>query len=215
MVKESRTGVYICQAGTGAADSVDLQAVAKYAEKLPSVVLVNIVGNAPKLDPVALAEQIRKEKLDRIVVAADSPGYFKPAFTRGLALAGGDPEKVVLASFVGNGAGGSGSTERAQAVVNCAVHGVPKGRRQPPRTRPSIRTPLSSEAGSAAYRSPSNAGAGKQVHLVEKSGTIGGKWHVIDKTFPTSKRRGNPDTENGLVGQDKNITLGLCRGPRA
>ena len=113
MVKEMRTGVFICQAGIGAADSVDLQAVAKYAEKLPGVVLVNVVGNHPNLDPQALGEQIRKEKLDRIVVAADSPGYYKPAFTRAMALAGKDPENVVLASFVGNGAGVEGSTERA------------------------------------------------------------------------------------------------------
>jgi heterodisulfide reductase subunit A-like polyferredoxin len=55
MVNELRTGVYICQVGIGAADSVDLQAVAKYAEKLENVVLVEIVGNNPYLYPEPLA----------------------------------------------------------------------------------------------------------------------------------------------------------------
>ena len=209
MVKELRTGVYICQTGTGAADSVDLQAVAKYAEKLPGVVLVNVIGNNPKLDPVSLGEQIRKEKLDRIVVAADSPGYYKPAFTRGLALAGGDPEKVVLASFVGNGAGVSGSTERAKAVVNCAIHGIPFGLAATPKDKPVHPDTLVIGGGVGGIQASLEiAGAGKKVYLVEKFGTIGGKMAMFDKTFPTLDCAACILTPKMVsVGQDKNITL--------
>ncbi len=209
MVKESRTGVYICQAGTAASDSVDLQAVAKYAEKLPGVVLVNVIGNNPKLDPVSLGEQIRKEKIDRIVVAADSPGYYKPAFARGLALAGGNPENVLLASFVGNGAGAQGSTERAKAVVNCAVHGVPYGLAATPKDKTVHPDTLVIGGGVGGIQvSLEIAGAGKKVYLVEKFGTIGGKMAMFDKTFPTLDCAACILTPKMVsVGQDKNITL--------
>lgn len=209
MVKESRTGVYICQAGTAAADSVDLQAVAKYAEMLPGVVLVNVIGNNPKLDPVSLGEQIRKERLDRIVVAADSPGYYTPAFVRGLALAGGDPENVLLASFVGNGAGVQGSTERAKAVVNCAVRGIPFGLAATPKNKAVHPDTLVIGGGVGGIQvSLEIAGAGKKVFLVEKSGTIGGKMAMFDKTFPTLDCSACILTPKMVsVGQDKNITL--------
>jgi len=209
MVKESRTGVYICQAGTAAADSVDLQAVAKYAEKLPGVVLVNVIGNNPNLDPVSLGEQIRKERLDRIIVVADFFGYYKPAFVRGLALAGGDPENVVLASFVGNGAGAQGSTERAKAVVNCAVHGVPFGLAATPKDKTVHPDTLVIGGGVGGIQvSLEIAGAGKKVYLVEKFGTIGGKMAMFDKTFPTLDCAACILTPKMVsVGQDKNITL--------
>ena len=38
------------------------------------------------------------------IIAGDSPGHFKQAFTRALALGGGDPRRVRLASFREHGA---------------------------------------------------------------------------------------------------------------
>ncbi len=210
MAREMRTGVYICQAGIGAADSVDLQAVAKYAEKLGNVVLVEVVGRNPVLDPEALAETFRKEKVDQVVVAADSPGYFKPAFVRAMVLAGGDPDRVVVASFVGNGAGVPGSTERAKAVLNCAIHGVPYGLAAEPKYAPTADPDtLVIGAGVAGIQAALEiAGAGKRVFLVEKSGTIGGKMAMFDKTFPTLDCAACILTPKMVaVGQDPNITL--------
>jgi heterodisulfide reductase subunit A len=210
MVNELRTGVYICQVGTGAADSVDLQAVAKYAEKLENVVLVEVVGNNPDLDPEALAESFRNEKIDRVVVAADFPGYYKPAFVRAMVLAGGDPERVIVASFVGNGAGVPGSTERAKAVLNCSIHGVPYGLAAEPRYTTSVDPDTLVIGGGVAgiQAALEIAGAGKRVFLVEKSGTIGGKMAMFDKTFPTLDCAACILTPKMVaVGQDKNITL--------
>ena len=210
MVNELRTGVYICQVGIGAADSVDLQAVAKYAEKLENVVLVEVVGNHPDLDPEALAESFRNEKIDRVVVAADSPGYYKPVFVRAMVLAGGNPERVVVASFAGNGAGVPGSTERAKAVLNCSIHGVPYGLAAEPRdTAPVDPDTLVIGGGVAGIQAALEiAGAGKRVFLVERSGTIGGKMAMFDKTFPTLDCAACILTPKMVaVGQDRNITL--------
>jgi heterodisulfide reductase subunit A len=204
---------------------VDLQAVAKYAEKLLNVVLVEVVGNHPDLDPEALAESFRREKIDRVVVAADSPGYYKPVFARAMALAGGDPENVVVASFAGNGAGVPGSTERAKAIVNCAIHGIPYGLAAEPKYTTSVDPDTLVIGGGVAgiQAALEIAGAGKRVFLVEKSGTIGGKMAMFDKTFPTLDCAACILTPKMVaVGQDKNITLmtysevtGICGSPGA
>ncbi len=186
MVNELRTGVYICQAGIGSADGVDLKAVAGYAESLPSVVQVDILGENPKLDPGLLAEEIRNDKLERIVVAGDSPGYFKPVFTRAMVQAGGDPNNVLIASFIGNGAVGPNATERAKAVVACSVCGVPFGLAAVPNYAAVHPDTLVIGGGVGGIQAALEiADAGKKVFLVEKSGTIGGHMAMFDKTFPT------------------------------
>jgi len=208
MVKVLRTGVYICQVGTGAADSVDLQALAEYAKKLPTVAQV-IKCKCPNPDPVSVGEQIRKDNFDRVVIAADSPGYFKPAFARAMSLAGKKPEDVVLASFVGNGAGASGSTERAKAVLSCAVNGVPYVLAATPGKKSVHPDTLVIGGGVGGIQAALEiAGAGKKVYMVEKLGTIGGKMAMFDKTFPTLDCSACILTPKMVsVGQNKNITL--------
>ena len=94
-----RIGVYLCQAGVGDPEAINLHSLASYAENLPDVHVVRDLGTLPKLIPAVLAKEIKVESLDRIVIAGDSPGFFKPAFTVAMAQAGGDPEEVRLASF--------------------------------------------------------------------------------------------------------------------
>ena len=94
-----RIGVFICQAGIAETEAVNLEAVSLYASNLPRVEVVEVLGQPAKLDPGELATRIKESQLDRLVIAGDSPGYFKPAFTRAMSLAGGDPAEVRLASF--------------------------------------------------------------------------------------------------------------------
>ncbi len=101
-----RTGVFIVQGWEDAQEGINLHSVESYASNLPSVETVRNLGVQPKLDPAALSEAIKKDRLERIVVAGDSPGFFKPVFTRAMALAGGDPDEVRLASFREHGAMG-------------------------------------------------------------------------------------------------------------
>src|SRR5512140_3927992 len=92
-------GVFFCQEGTGMPDGVDLVDVARYAAGLPGVVHVEDRGLKPRLDPETLAWELKRNGIRTVVIAGDSPGYFKQAFTRAIALAGGDPREVRLASF--------------------------------------------------------------------------------------------------------------------
>ncbi len=119
-----RIGVYLGQA-LQPTTGVYLDAVASYAANLPEVELVRQLGFRPRLDPKALAAEIREWNLDRIAIAGDSPGYFKPAFARAMRMAGRDPSQVFTASFREHGAETSDATQRAKAIVACAVWGVP------------------------------------------------------------------------------------------
>ena len=121
-----------------------------------------------------------------MVIAGDSPGFFKPAFTRAMALAGGDPREVRLASFQEHGASRGIGTERAKAVLACAVHGVPYALAAVPDTTAVHPATLIIGGGVAGIQAALEiADAGKKVYLVERTGTIGGHMAMFDKTFPT------------------------------
>jgi len=183
---EPKIGVFFCTEGTGVHDGVDVVAVSEYARRLPGVVDVEIRGVRPKLDPETLAWELKRKEIDTIVIAGDSPGHFKQAFTRALALGGGDPERVRLASFREHGAVTGATTERAQSVVACAVYDVPFGLAAVPQTTPVNPNTLVIGGGIAGIQAALEiADAGHHVVLVEKSGTIGGHMAMFDKTFPT------------------------------
>jgi heterodisulfide reductase subunit A2 len=186
MIAPERIGVYLCRRADGPRDALDLQALASFAAQLPGVRLARVVSAPGDLDPSPLAEQLSLERLDAVVVAGESPGFFKGAFARALAQAGGDPERIRLASFREHGAVGDGALERAKAVVACAVHGVPFGlAAEPPRSEVNPATLVIGAGIAGIQASLEIADAGHPVHLVERGATIGGHMAMFDKTFPT------------------------------
>lgn len=179
-----RVGVFLCQADQPS--SVNLEAVAKYAANLPNVEVAEYLGVRPKLLPEVLSARIKRHRLDRVVIGGDSPGHFKPSFTRAMVLAGANPDEVRLASFRAHGAVTADLTDRAHGIVACAVHGVPytlAATPAPTRVHPAALVIGGGVAGIQAALEI--ADAGRQVYLVEKAATIGGHMAMFDKTFPT------------------------------
>jgi heterodisulfide reductase subunit A len=181
-----RIGVYVCEDGAADAVAVDLHSIFNYANNLPGVEHVVVLGQQPKLLPDVLAVEIKRNRLDRVVIAGDSPGYFKPAFTRAMATAGGDTTEVRLASFREHGAAGGSATARAKSILACAVFGVPFALAATPNTTPVHAGTLIIGGGVAGIQAALEvADAGKRVFLVERQATIGGHMAMFDKTFPT------------------------------
>ena len=179
-----KTGVYICQ--TEADGSVNYDSVANYALNLPGVGVVKRLSGKSATDPLKVSEEIRAEQLERIVIAGDSPGYFKPALTRAMTLAGGNPDEVWLASFREHGSVQENLTERAKSIVACAVFGVPFTLAAVTESLPVNPATLIIGGGVAGIQAALEiADAGKKVYLVERTGTIGGHMAMFDKTFPT------------------------------
>jgi len=173
-MSQVRIGVFFCTRANGPASSLDFKALAAYAATLPQVVEVKNLGASPALDPRTLTKELAAKRLTTVVIGAPSPGYFKTAFTRALALAGADPEAIRLASFRERGAGFGDPTERAKAVLACAVLNVPFGLAAVPDRTPMHPDTLVVGAGIAGIQTALEiADAGKKVYLVERSPTIG------------------------------------------
>jgi heterodisulfide reductase subunit A len=186
MTGKNKIAVYIHHDGNGSHGGVDFQAVAEYAKGISNVARVQLFTEGKKLDPPALADDFQKSGFTRIVIGGTSPGYFKPAFTRAMAEAGADPDEVRLASFKEFGASLEGQTERAKAILACAVYGVPFGLAAVPENLPVNPATLIIGGGIAGIQAALEiADSGHKVHLVERLGTIGGHMAMFDKTFPT------------------------------
>ena len=181
-----RTAVYLCQTGTGDLDAVSVHGVEGYADNLPDVELVRDLGVLPGLDIDKLSSELQDNGIERVVIAGDSPGFFKPTFTRAMALAGGDPGEVRLASFRAFGASRGVGTARAKGVLACAVLGVPFPLAAVPDTTAVHPATLIIGGGVAGIQAALEiADADKHVYLIERTGTIGGHMAMFDKTFPT------------------------------
>lgn len=179
-----RTGVFFCQVDEQW--SIDIDAIAKYTLNLPEVESVQNLGINPDIDLDKLSDSIKSRNLERIVVAGDLPGYFKPVFTKAMAKSGGNTKEVRLASFQEHGAKNGHTLDRAKAIVACATMGVPFSLAAIPGGNPVNHATLVIGAGIAGIQASLEiANAGKQVYLVEQSGTIGGHMAMFDKTFPT------------------------------
>lgn len=212
MTSANKVGVYFCHAGTGRLDGLDLETVLEFTRQIPEVSLVSNLGDRPALDPGTLAEEITRNQLTDIVIAGDSPGHFKPVFTRAMTLAGCRKGPVRLASFGESVAGVYQPDEMAKAVVICAVHGVPLGVAAPPGRTPVNPETLVIGAGVAGIETALRiADAGSKVHLVERSATIGGHMAMFDKTFPTLDCAACILTPKMVaVGQHENIDILNC-----
>lgn len=178
-----RTGIFFCQVEEG---TLNIEAIAKYSSNLPGVEVVRNFGLKPKIDSIKISQLIKLEKLERIVIAGDMPGNFKPVFTKAMYLAGGNTDEIRLASFRERGARGEVALDRAKATVACANMGVPFSLAAVPAKSPVNHSTLVIGAGIAGIQASLEiANAGKHVYLVEQTGTIGGHMAMFDKTFPT------------------------------
>ncbi len=179
-----RTGVFFCQVENG--KNLNIDAIAKYSANLPGVETVQIMGIKPHLDAKLLSEIIITNKLNRLVIAGDMPGYYKPVFTKAMLLAEQNPDEVRLASFQEHGVRGEYALDRAKAIIACANMAVPFSLVASPKRNPVSHATLVIGAGIAGIQASLEiANAGKHVYLVEQTGTIGGHMAMFDKTFPT------------------------------
>ena len=121
-----RTGVYLCQTGTGDLDAVrpplDRRLRRQPAQR----------GAGPDLGVHAQARprdagggDPAPNGLERVVIAGDSPGFFKPAFTRPWRSPAATPTRCGWPRSAQHGASCGIGTARAKSILACAVLGVP------------------------------------------------------------------------------------------
>ncbi len=179
--EEPRIGVFVCHCGVNIAGVVDVKAVRDYAGTLPGVVLYEDTLYSCSQDALkSIAEKIKENRLNRVVISACSPRTHEPLFQETLRSIGLNPALVEMANIRDQCAWVHAqepdkATEKAKDLVRMAVA---KARLLTPLDQPTVDVTPSALVigGGAAGMSAalSIADQGYKVVLVERSKELGG-----------------------------------------
>jgi heterodisulfide reductase subunit A len=190
--EELRVGVYVCSCGSNIGGVIDPGAVAEFALTLPDVVLARdnlyMCGDPGQN---LIRQDIRLNKLNRVVVAACSVRMHEPTFRACVAGAGLNPFLMEMTNIREQDTwvhahDPEGALLKAKEMVAAAVAKVRHA--APLRT---ITVPVTKKAlvigGGVAGISAALDLADMKIptYLLEKELSIGGTMAQLNKTFPT------------------------------
>jgi heterodisulfide reductase subunit A len=185
-----RVGVYICQCGTNIAGVVDVKAVVQFAACQPGVIIARSYSYMCS-DPgqALISEDICNKRLNRIVVASCTPRTHEPIFRDTLRQAGLNQYLFELAnirdqcSWV-HSAEPEAATQKAADLVRMAIA---RARRLAPLRESSFAvTQVGLVIGggvSGMTAALALADQGFKVHLVERTGKLGGNFLNLGYTL--------------------------------
>jgi len=187
-----RIGVYICHCGLNIAGSVDVKLVVEYASRLPNVVLAKDYTYVCS-DPgqLMIQEDIKRENLNKVIVAACSPRMHEQTFQKTLSMAGLNPYLLEVANIREHCSWPhekepENATEKAKGLVRMAVARASLLEPLEPVVVPIEKAALVIGGGIAGITASLKlADSGFKVYLVERQPSIGGRMAQLDKTFPT------------------------------
>ena len=186
-----RVGVYICDCGSNIAGTVDAPSVAEFAKTLPGVVVAREYKYVCSEPGQQLIQQdIKEQKLDRVVVASCSPRMHEPTFQAAVAKAGLNPFYFAMVNIREHVSwvikDKELGTAKAKRLIRAAVARVLLQEELFSRTESVTRAAMVVGGGIAGIQSALTiADAGYKVYLVERQPSIGGHMAQLDKTFPT------------------------------
>jgi heterodisulfide reductase subunit A len=210
-----RIGVYVCHCGSNIAGTVDVAEVTRWAgEHFEGVVVAREYKfMCSSLGQALMEEDIKHEKLTRVVVAACSPHLHEKTFRRACANAGLNPFLMQMANIREHVSWVTKhketATHKVKALVAGAVERVKHHRPLEPVPVAVNRHTLVIGGGIAGIQAALElADAGYPVYLLEREPSIGGHMAQFDKTFPTLDCAACILTPKmSEVGQQDNITL--------
>ncbi len=186
-----RVGVYVCDCGTNIAGTVDAPSLAEFAKTLPGVVVAREYKYVCSEPGQQLIQQdIKEQKLERVVVASCSPRMHEPTFQAAVAKAGLNPFYFAMVNIREQVSwvirDKELGTAKAKRLIRAAVARVVLQEELFSRTESVTRAAMVVGGGIAGIQSALTiADAGYKVYLVERQPSIGGHMAQLDKTFPT------------------------------
>ena len=185
-------GVYCCDCGSNIAGTIDVEDLREYAESIPNVSVAREYKYMCS-DPgqALIREDIEKGLVDRVVVAACSPRLHERTFRKCTEAGGENPFLSTMANVREHASWvhtnePEKATEKAKDLVRMAVSKTqylePLEMKEVP-IAPSALIIGGGIAGISAALDLSEEGF--EVHLVERTPSIGGNMAKLDKTFPT------------------------------
>jgi len=209
-----RVGVYVCHCGSNIAGVVDVAEITRWAGTLEDVVVSREYKFlCSSLGQAMIADDIRGERLTRIVVAACSPHLHEKTFRRACANAGLNPFLLQMANIREHVSWVTKEKQTATDKVKALVAGaVARVKRHCPLEPMPVKVnphTLVLGGGIAGIQAALELGdAGYPVYLVEREPSIGGHMAQYDKTFPTLDCAACILTPKmSEVGQHENIKL--------
>ena len=191
MNNKPKIGVYVCHCGINISKTVNVDAITEYASQIPGVkVARNYSYMCSDPGQLLIKEDIKKEGLNRVVVASCSPRMHELTFRKTLAEAGLNPYYLEMAnireqcSWVHENE--EEATAKARKMVSAATAKVKLLEPLYEKEVDVEPATLIIGAGIAGIQAALDiANAGFKVFLVEKTPSVGGKMSQLDKTFPT------------------------------
>ncbi len=188
-----KIGVYVCHCGGNISEVVDVKAVSEYAGEQDEVVLHKDYSHlCSELGQKMIADDIKKEGLDGVVVSACSHLFHGETF-KNVAKAGGmNPYMLEMANIREHCAWPHSdtpdlATEKAKEIVQMGLEKVRKDSPLQPLNLPIGKNVLVIGGGIAGIQAALDLGdAGFNVSLVEQKATIGGRMAQLSRTFPTN-----------------------------
>jgi heterodisulfide reductase subunit A len=188
-----RIGVYICHCGLNIAHTINVNSLQEKAGGLDDVAVVrDIQFMCSDSGQDAIIEDIRENKLDRILVAACSPHLHEPTFKRVLAKAGLNPFMLEMAnireqcSWV-HQEEPQMATQKAFDLIRMGVARLKLLDPLQMKKVPVTKDVLVIGGGVAGIEAALTlADSGYHVIMVEKEPTIGGKMALLNEVFPTN-----------------------------
>ncbi|MCY1721106.1 CoB--CoM heterodisulfide reductase iron-sulfur subunit A family protein [Prolixibacteraceae bacterium Z1-6] len=186
MRTQETTGMFLYHPGNGHLDKLNFTELFAYSESHEDVAVVWDSKTFPLWDIEYLKSQIQKYKLSRIIIAGYDTGMVKPIFARVFSNLQLNVENILLEDFKEHGILESGNTELGKALLSCAIYNVALEDILPDEEKKVCTETLIIGAGIAGIQAALEiANANHKVHLIERTGTIGGHMAMFDKTFPT------------------------------
>lgn len=210
-----KVGIYVCHCGSNIAGTVDCEEVARWAgQNIKDVAVArDYKFMCSSLGQQLIEDDIRKEGLTRVVVAACSPHLHEKTFRRACQNAGLNPYLCHMTnvrehvSWVNNDK--KAGTEKVKSLVSAAAERVKHQQPLEPffvKVNPATLVIGGGIAGLQATLEL--ADAGYPVYLVEREPSIGGHMAQFDKTFPTLDCSACILTPKmSEVGQHENVTM--------
>ena len=174
------------------AGTVNVKEVIEDAKKQPNVIVAkDYVYTCSDPGQEMIKEDIKRHKLDRIVIAACSPKMHEETFRKTMQQAGLNPYVLDIVNLREQCSWchiekGEKATEKAKALVRM---GIARTTYLEPLERGKVKAKKSVlivGGGIAGIQAALDlADADFKVYLVEKTASIGGKMAQLDKTFPT------------------------------
>ncbi len=185
-----RVGVFVCHCGRNIAGVVDVPSATGYARTLPNVVYASDMLYACSMDAQeALANTIRRERLNRVVLAACSPKTHEPLFQETMEATGLNKYLFEFANIRNHVSWvhkdvPKQATEKAKDLIRMAVAKVSRAEPLAEARLDIDQSALVIGAGVAGMTAARTlSGQGYPVHIVERELELGGQAGKLHRTW--------------------------------